>query len=205
MTEIGGSGEGQRRRSDPHSLPDPSLFLKSDGSAHGRSTRRIVLMGVAAMVLVGGGALLMRGVMSRAVAARRSASALVEGLPAGLAGVEQPPEKPAASPEELAAMQRSWVGSEAMAPRSDRIDRETGERIGFFEGFGLQVDSTPPGARVVVNGEEMGTSPLLTTVDCAPGDEVTVLLDRAGQRARAVTRCREDTLVKLQLKLRRGR
>jgi hypothetical protein len=47
----------------------------------------------------------------------------------------------------------------------------------------------------------MGTAPLLTTVDCRPGDEIKVRLVRGAESARAVTRCREDALVKLQLRL----
>jgi len=180
------------------------MYLKSD-APHGRSVRRVAVMGAVAVAVAGGGALLLQGTLARVAATRRSASAMMEGLPGGLKASEQPPERPAVSPEQLAALQKSWVGSENLAPRDDRVDRETGERIGFFQGFGLQIDSTPAGARVVVNGQEMGTSPLLTTVECDPGDEVAVELDRSGERARATTRCRKDTLVKLQLRLKRRR
>ena len=98
-------------------------------------------------------------------------------------------------------MQRSWVGSESIAPRDDRVDATTGERTAAFHGFGLQIDGAE-GARVFVNGEEMGTSPLLTSVDCRPGDEVRVRAVRGTESARAATTCRKDVLVKLRLALR---
>jgi hypothetical protein len=183
-------------------LPDPALWSERR-SPHGAALRRI---GVVAACLVLGllaSAFALRGVLGRARDARHSAAALVDGLAAPGALPAERPEPRAASPEELAALQKSWIGSESFAPRDDRVDPASGELVAPFHGFGLQVDSVPSGARVLVNGEEMGTSPLLTTVDCRPGDEVTVQLERGGERASARTRCRKDRLVKLRLRLAR--
>jgi hypothetical protein len=139
-------------------------------------------------------------VLGRAPHLRSAAAPLLEGE----TGLRAEPAEPRhASPEELAALQKSWVGSASIAPRDDRLDPETGEQVGYFQGFGLQVDTAPAGARVLVNGEELGTSPLLTTVDCRPGDEVAVRAERSGAGAAVRTRCRKDTLVKLRLALKR--
>ncbi len=201
-TSTGPRAGGRERHIDRAALPDPSLWVKSE-SPHGRAMRRLVL---AAVVLVGFLALsafAVRGVLGRVGAARRAALPLLEGLPG--TPRDQEPEKRPVSPEELAALQKSWVDSQTFAPRGDRVDRTTGERVAPFQGFGLQIDSEPAGARVIVNGEEMGTAPLLTTVDCRPGDEIEVRLVRDAESARAVTRCRVDALVKLQLRLAPGR
>lgn len=101
-------------------------------------------------------------------------------------------------------LERSWLDSESIAPRADRIDPTTGERVGVFLGFGLQVDTVPPGARVLVAGEEMGTSPLLTSVACRHGEDVLARAELGRQAASARTRCRKDVLVKLALVLRSG-
>jgi hypothetical protein len=124
---------------------------------------------------------------------------ILDGFPQARQAAE--PERPSVSPEELAAMQRSWVDSQSIAPREDRVDAATGERVGVFQGFGLQIDGAQ-GARVLVNGEEMGTAPLLTTVNCRPGEMVEVRAVRGAESARARTKCREDVLVKLNLTLR---
>ncbi len=189
---------GRERHVDRDALPDPSLWVTRE-SPHGRAVRRLVLGAVALVALLAASAFAVRGVLGRVGAARKAASPLLEGLPG--TPRSQEPEKPSVSPEELAALQRSWVDSQTLAPRGDRVDRATGERVAPFQGFGLQIDSAPAGARVIVNGEEMGTTPLLTTVDCRPGDDVEVRALRGTESARAVTRCREDALVKLQLRL----
>ena len=188
---------GRERHVDRDALSDPSLWIKSE-NPHGCATRRLVLAAVALVGFLAISAFAVRGVLGRVGAAHRAASPLLEGLPVAPRDAES--QRPPASPEELAALQKSWVGSQSLAPRGDRMDPATGERIGPFQGFGLQVDGAA-GARVIVNGEEMGTAPLLTTVDCRPGDEVEVRLLRGSESARAVTRCREDALVKLELRL----
>lgn len=195
------SPPNDRRGTVPRAAPpDPALWRSH--SHHGASVRRITIV-AAGLVL----ALALSAVALRAVLARsRSAAGLLpgaqpdaSGLPLGSEPVTSQGRR--ASPEELAELQKSWVGSESFAPRADRVDPATGERVAPFHGFGLQIDSEPSGARVLVDGEEMGKTPLLTTVSCRPGDQVAVQLERGEQRARVRTRCRQDALVKLQLGL----
>jgi len=200
-SDVGRPGGGRERRIDRDALPDPSLWVQRE-NPHGRAIRRVVLAAVALVGVLAVSAFALRGVIGRVGRARSSASQVLDDLPAARQPSE--PERPSVSPEELAALQRSWVGSQSLAPRQDRVDPATGERTGVFQGFGLQIDGAQ-GARVFVNGEEMGSAPLLTTVDCRPGDEVEVRAVRGPERARATTRCRENVLVKLNLSLRPAR
>lgn len=200
MSSDGRSAGGRERRIDRDALPDPALWAPRE-SPHARAIRRLVFMAAALVGVLGVSAFALRGVLDRVARARATALPAHGGL---LPRAAPEPERPSVSPEELAALQRSWVGSESMAPRDDRVDSATGERTGVFHGFGLQIDGAE-GARVFVNGEEMGTSPLLTTVDCRPGDEVRVRAVRGAEVARAATRCRKDVLVKLRLAPRTGR
>ena len=176
-------------------------------STHAASYR-IVVWGLAAVAVAAGAGFALHEVRGQLAAARR-ASAQVADTVAGSPGpAEQPPPKQegsALSPEEIARLQKSWLDSESIAPRSDRVDPATGERVGVFHGFGLQIDTVPPGAEVLVAGEEMGTSPLLTTVACRPGEELLVRAQLGRQVATTRTRCRKDVLVKLVLTLRQGR
>ena len=202
MSADGGRpGGGRERRVDRDALPDPSLWVQRE-NPHGRAIRRVALVAAALVFTLAVSAFALRGVLERVGRARSAAAPLLDGLPAARQAPE--PERPSVSPEELAALQRSWVGSQSIAPREDRVDPATGERVGTFQGFGLQIEGAQ-GASVVVNGEEMGTAPLLTTVDCRPGDEVEVRAVRGSESAHATTRCRKDVLVKLQLTLRRAR
>lgn len=192
------SGGGRERRIDRDALPDPSLWVERQ-NPHGRAIRRVTLAAAALVAILAVSAFALRGVLHRVGRARGAALPVLDGFPAARQPPE--PERPPVSPEELAALQRSWVDSQSIAPREDRVDPATSERVGAFQGFGLQIDGAQ-GARVLVNGEEMGTAPLLTTVDCHPGDEVEVRAVRGTERARATTRCRKDVLVKLRLSLR---
>jgi hypothetical protein len=198
----GPGADGRRPRSDGSSLPDPALFMPRE-SPHAHAVRRIVLYSAALVGVLAVSAFALRGVLERVTRARAAALPALEGL-AGAPAAAPAPERPPASPEELAAMQKSWVDSESIAPREDRVDPRTGEHVGAFQGFGIQIDGAQ-GARVFVNGEEMGTSPLLTTVDCRPGDAVEIRAVRGPESARAATRCRKDVLVKLRLALHPGR
>jgi hypothetical protein len=200
MSADGGLGRRRERQVDRDALPDPSLWAKRE-SPHGRAIRRVVLVSAVLLAILGASAFALRGVLERVGRARSASSQILDGLPVRQAAE---PERPPVSPEELAALQRSWVGSRSIAPREDRVDPTTGERVGAFQGFGLQIDGAP-GARVFVNGEEMGTAPLLTTVDCRPGDDVEVRAVRGRETARAATKCRKDVLVKLVLALRPAR
>ena len=112
-----------------------------------------------------------------------------------------PPAKRALTPQEIADLNRSWVGSETIAPRDAQLDRATGEHVAPFQGFGVDVETTPAGARITVSGVEVGTSPIVSSVPCEPGEEVVVVAERAKQSGRAVTRCRKDALVKVRIAL----
>lgn len=197
MTTDGRSAGGRQRRVDRDALPDPSLWAQRE-HPHGRAIRRVVLISAALLGTLALSAFALRGVLERVRSARTTALPALEGLSPR---PPQEPERPPVSPEELAALQKSWVGSESISPRDDRTDPSTGERVGAFQGFGLQIDG-PQGGRVFVNGEEMGTAPLLTTVDCKAGDTVEIRAVRGAESARATTRCRKDVLVKLSLSLR---
>ncbi|HUK66093.1 MAG TPA: PEGA domain-containing protein [Anaeromyxobacteraceae bacterium] len=182
----------------PDGLPDLSVFSSRRNPERSAVGRVVLLAGV----LLGAAVAASLG-LEHALGRGRSLRWTRPGLPTalGLDAEEAPGQSSRISPEKLAELQKSWIGSESMAPRTDRVDPTTGERVGFFQGFGLQVDSSPQGASVSVNGEEMGTTPLITTVDCLPGEPVEILLSKGAADARATTRCRKDTLVKLRLRL----
>jgi hypothetical protein len=104
----------------------------------------------------------------------------------------------------LAELEREGLSrSSTLAPAEAAVDA-TGERVRRFEGFGVSVESTPPGAWVRANGEALGTTPLVASVPCTPGAEL--VLEIGGPRLRTVRRavtCREDTLVEVSVKLAR--
>jgi len=195
-------GDGRLRPVDHSALPDPALFAQPRDP--GRSAlRRIWLVAAALVAMATFSALALPTILSRVRAARSTTAGIYALLPSpGGAGERTVPEERRISPEELAALQKSWIGSRSYAPRSDRLDPETGERVSAFEGFGLTVDTEPPGATILVNGEDKGTSPLLTTVDCDPGEDVSVEARRGRLRGRATARCRADQLARLRMTLR---
>jgi hypothetical protein len=169
---------------------------------------RVVAWGAAVVAVAAGGSLGLRTFGPRVTAARRAGAQAMESVASSPAGAEAPPAPPPEPPmsaHERALLERSWLDSESIAPRADRIDPTTGERVGVFHGFGLLVDTVPPGARVLVAGEEMGVSPLLTSVACRHGEDVLVRAELGRQAASVRTRCRKDVLVKLALVLRSGR
>lgn len=147
--------------------------------------------------------------------ARRADAAL--GLSAGAPGASgqaapPPPrwgptveeiEARRAAEEELARARRGWQQSQTLAPREGTIGPD-GERVAPFQGFGLSIDSTPPGARVLVGGQMVGETPILTSVDCVAGDPVEVRLERKPYQPQVRTvRCRADALLSLAVTLRR--
>jgi len=130
-------------------------------------------------------------------------------------GTPEPPRQPAApsaaqieaaTAAELEAarlQQRNLAGATTFAPRQARTTAD-GERVAPFQGFGLSVESSPSGARLLVDGRDVGETPIVTTVDCAPGQEVEVRVERRGHRAeRRVVRCRADALLELSVTLAR--
>lgn len=134
---------------------------------------------------------------------------------AGPAGATEPPRHPeaptsaeieAAREAEIDAgrlQQRNLAGAATFAPRSASTTAE-GERVAPFHGFGLSIESTPPGAGVRVGGVDVGETPIVTTVDCAPGRVVEVRVEKRGFRpVRRAVRCRADALLELTVALAR--
>lgn len=97
---------------------------------------------------------------------------------------------------------QNWSHVEILAPREQRGDPASGEARSPFHGFAISVSSSPAGARVLVDGDEKGETPLAASVDCEPGREVQVRIEKAGYRAqRRSLRCRADALVRLSARL----
>jgi len=102
----------------------------------------------------------------------------------------------------LADVEHAWQGSTSISATDASLDA-SGERVRWFQGFGVSVESVPAGATVVVNGEERGETPITTSVECKPGEPVRVEIRKQGLRAvRRSTRCRQDQLVELAVQLR---
>lgn len=151
---------------------------------------------------------------AEAVTAARAAQADAAAGGTGAAGGEAAPprrEGPTgaeisaarAAEEALAKAQRGWQRSETMAPREARPGPD-GELVAPWQGFGLSVESTPAGATVLVEGREVGETPLVTSVDCTPGTQVAVRVERRPLRpASRTVRCRADALVTVQVGLTR--
>jgi hypothetical protein len=129
------------------------------------------------------------------------------------AGAQEPPRRPeaptttqieaagAAEREAARLQQRGLERSTIYTPRQ-ATTTAGGERVAPFQGFGLSVESKPAGARVLVQGQDVGETPIVTTVDCTPGQAVEVRVERRGFRAeRREVRCRADALVELSFPL----
>jgi hypothetical protein len=189
----------EHARLERDALPDPAAWR--DGAARQRRmVRRVAIFGAAALVAAGASAWAISASIRRAASLRAQAAPLFDGSLGALAP-RPAPERPPASPEELAALQRSWVGSESMAPRDAQVDAATGERVGAFHGFGVQVDGAE-GARVLAAGVELGTAPLLASVACRPGEQVEIRVERGGRSFSHRTRCRKDARLLLAPDLR---
>lgn len=136
--------------------------------------------------------------------------AVAVGLAVLLAkGFTRPPGERKVTMEEAVAAEKEVAEalgkSEMIAPREAQVDPATGEQVTpFAGGFALSIDSRPDGARVLVNGQELGETPLLAGVECKPGEAVEVRVEKKGLRAAArTTRCRKDSVVRLELELER--
>jgi hypothetical protein len=181
----------------------------------GRFARWAVML-VLPLVL---GAAAMPWVLKRLRAAPGQLPSTLSGAPANDGGEPaKPPEPPrrpeAATPEEREAAraataeaarieQRHLAASSAITPR-EAVTTPGGERVAPFQGFGLSIDTTPAGARVLIGGVEAGETPLVAGVDCAPGAEVAVAVELRGYRTvRRTVRCRADALLELAFKLAR--
>ena len=103
----------------------------------------------------------------------------------------------------LAEAQRGWERTSVIAPQDGRRDGR-GEVVRWFQGFGVSVESTPGAARVLVDGRDVGQSPLVASVQCEPGDAVQIEVRKPPLPAqRRVTTCRRDALVELSFHLSR--
>lgn len=116
-----------------------------------------------------------------------------------------PPPDLRETTEKLAKISReNWGGAEIYAPRGEEIDPVTGEATLPFYGFGVSVDTVPEGAKVFVDGREIGESPAVASVDCKPDSEVRIRIEKASfQPLEQTTRCRTDRILQLKIKLRR--
>jgi len=105
--------------------------------------------------------------------------------------------------EKLARMEaENWSRVEILAPGQERRDPATGEVSSPFQGFAISVDSSPAGARVLLDGSEKGETPLAASVDCEAGQKIEVRIEKDGFRSqRRTVRCRADALVRLQVRL----
>lgn len=195
----------------------------SDRGDGGSARRLAIWAGFLVVPLILGALLLPRIVRSlrggattggAAAAPQGGLAALAGGLASGQGQAEparRPPDGPTteqieaarAAELELARAQAGWKKTQTIAPREPTRDA-AGELTSPFQGFGLSVESTPEGARVVVDGRDLGETPLVTTVACRPGEAVAVLVERKGWRPhRQSVRCRADTLLTLPVELKR--
>lgn len=132
----------------------------------------------------------------RAVLAGLAALALTGGL--GLVGREL--MKPSLA--DLAGEERAaWKNAETIAPMAEP-GAAAGEQVLPFDTFGIAADSEPPGAEVRVGARLLGRTPLAVSVECVPGERVTVRYQLRGRPVRELaTTCRASGLVKQRARL----
>lgn len=163
----------------------------------------------------------LRRIVLRAVLPCAALVALAVATPRALSWYRHRAEAPPAAPavgfdrppthEELAAARdaerelaraRQAFGTNAIVPADAQPDA-AGEKVRWFQGFGLSVQSAPPGAQVVVDGQDKGQTPLVTSVECTVGEPVAVEVRKPGRKPqRRTTVCRKDQLVELEIQLR---
>lgn len=80
------------------------------------------------------------------------------------------------------------------------------EQTAPFDGAAiLMVESEPGNALVLVEGSDKGNTPASITLDCVPGKPIKVEVTRKGYaRAQHLTFCRTDTMIKLNVRLRKA-
>ncbi len=77
-----------------------------------------------------------------------------------------------------------------------------GEETAPFPGFAISVETEPTGGLVTIAGVPRGEAPVLANVGCKPGAKLEIQAEKAGfPVALRETACREDTLVKLTIRL----
>jgi hypothetical protein len=184
--------------------PDPGASLR-------RITMRAALMLIPAVAVVVAAPWALRRLRPAARPPSAEVLARLEGgalAPPGEDAAERPrlPERPTdeqiekarATQVALGKAQKGWESVTVITPRSARAGDDGLESMPFH-GFGVSVDSAPEGATVLVDGEEMGETPLVASVKCTPGADVQVRVEKPPRPAQEkVVRCRADTLVKLR-------
>lgn len=187
--------------------PDPGASLR-------RITLRAALMLLPAVALAVAAPWALRQLRPAARPPSAEALARLEDASAAVAppgGEAEPPTRPPEGPTSAQieqnreaqialgrAQKEGWESVTVITPRSARAGDDGLETLPFH-GFGVSVDSTPEGATVLVDGEELGETPLVASVKCAPGTDVKVRIERPPHRAQErLVRCRADTLVKLR-------
>lgn len=172
----------------------------------GASARRLAIWASFLVLPLLLGALFLPGLIRSLRAAGPGATAPAEPREA-----PRQPEAPTAdqieaareAQEAHARAQAGWKTSQTYAPRSPERDA-SGSLFSPFQGFGVDVETTPPGAEVVVNGRSLGQSPLLASVPCQAGEALELSLKLAGYQVhRRGLRCRADRLQHLAVELRR--
>lgn len=94
-----------------------------------------------------------------------------------------------------------WPAFEDAAEKGSQAIRSTGL---FRRQIELLVDSTPDGARVIVDGKERGHTPALLTVECDSGGEMRIDLIKEGYTtAKQKVPC-NDRPLKLKVTLHQG-
>ncbi len=159
-----------------------------DGGDHGRALRKIVLVALALLAVVGASAFVLRSALGQRAGAGRTA--------------EPPPDLRETSGALAGVTRDNWSRADFIQPREEKVDPATGEVVLPFQGFAVSLESVPPGARVILDGREVGESPLIASVDCVPEAEVRIRIEKETFRSvHRVTRCRPDTLVKITVRL----
>lgn len=187
--------------------------MGSDRTPEQSATRRIVVVALAITLVVAGFVAILHSVMGRSAKLPPAAQGGLAGLVPGamdLVGERTPPPPPPPdlreTSEKLAEVSRSnWGKAGYLSPRDEEVDGASGETTLPFQGFGISVESEPEGARVMVNGREIGESPAIASVDCQPGSDVRIRIEKAPLAPQErLTRCRADKLVKLNFRLGRS-
>jgi hypothetical protein len=168
----------KREPQPPPRLPDVGHALRASEDKIAASQRRALLLGLGAIAIILIGAFVL--------------PIFVRPGPPNLA--------------ELAKSEaEGWKGSEFIAPPAEPAGPEGGpgeEAVLPFDGFGVSADSSPGGARVYAADRLLGVTPVASSVDCQPGQEVQLRFELAGHRPKLLTtRCRKDALVKIRVRL----
>ncbi len=118
-----------------------------------------------------------------------------------LGGSFQAPE-----PAELNQPTYTTIAPVLSTPSSEDPAQVVTEQTAPFDGAAiLMVESEPESASVLVDGSDKGNTPASITLDCVPGKPIKEEVTRKGYaRAQHLTPCRTDTMIKLNVRLRKA-